>query len=147
GAHAQTATDAGDTKRVQVLQIREAGTTNESSAKKSKTAATPVKKKVVQRKTIRQTKAVANEDAHAAGTQIPNPNTPVQSTMAVVAPATTAQNDSLTLSAEQTGTLAVGDRAVALASSAGEDNDVGFSTANYVGTREDQSASALTMGN
>jgi hypothetical protein len=147
GAHAQTATDASDTKRVQVLQIREASATNESSAKKSKTAATPAKKKVVQRKTIRQTKAAANEDAHGAGTQIPDPNTPVQSTVAVVAPATPAQNDGLTLSAEQTGTLAVGDRAVALASSPGEDNNVSFSTANYVGTREDQSASAVAIGN
>jgi hypothetical protein len=147
GANAQTATDATDTKRVQVLQIREAGATNESSAKKSKTAGTPAKRKVVQQKAIGQTKAVANEDAHAAGTQIPNPNTPVQSTMAVVAPATPAHNDGVTVFAEQTGTLAVGDRAVALASSPGDDNDVDLSTTNYVGTREDQSARALTMGN
>ena len=44
------------------------------------------------------------------------------------------------LSAEQTGTLAVGDRAVALASSPGEDNNVGR------GTREDPS-SAIAVGN
>jgi hypothetical protein len=140
GAHAQTATDASDSKRVQVLQIREASATKESSVKKSKSAATPAKKKVVQRNTVRQTKAAANEGAHAPGPQLPNPNTPVESAMAVVAPATPAQNDSLTLSAEQTGTFAVGDRAVALASSSGEDNNVNLSAA-------DPSASALAIGN
>jgi hypothetical protein len=40
----------------------------------------------------------------------------------------------------------VGDRAVALASSPGEDNNVGLSLANYVGTREDPS-SAIAVGN
>ena len=64
GAHAQTATtDASDSKRVQVLQIQEASATNENSIKKSKSAATPAKKKVVKRKTHGQTKATANEDA------------------------------------------------------------------------------------
>jgi hypothetical protein len=145
GAHAQTATDASDTKRIQVLQIREASATNDSSVKKSKTAATPAKKKVVQRKTIRQTNAVATEDPHAAETQLPSPNT-VQSTTAVVTPATPAQNDTSTLFAEQTGTLAVGDRPVALVSSS-EDINVGLSHANSVGTREDQSASAVAIGN
>jgi hypothetical protein len=142
GAHAQTTADAGDNKKVQVLQIREASATNESSVKKPKTAATPAKKKVVQRKTTRQTKAAANEGARAPEAHLPNPNTPVQSAMAVSAP---AQNE--TLSAEQTGTLAIGDRAVALASSPGEDNNVGLSVANYVGDREDPSASALAIGN
>jgi len=147
GAHAQTAADASDTKRVQVLQIREAGVTNVSSAKKSKTAAMHAKKQAVQRRTNRPTEAAANEDAHAAGAQIPDPNGPVQSTMAVVAPATPAQNDGLALSTEPTGTLAVGDHAVALATSLGDDTAGGFSTANYVGRREDQSASALTLEN
>jgi hypothetical protein len=137
GAHAQTATDASDSKRVQVLQVQEVSATNESSVKKSKTAATLAKKKVAQRRTTRQTKAAANEGA----------NTPLQSAMAVVVPATPAQNDTLALSAEQTGTLAVGDRAVALASSPGEDNNVGLSLANYVGTRENPSASAIAVGN
>ena len=136
GAHAQTATDASDSKRVQVLQVQEVSATNESSVKKSKTAATPAKKKLAQRKTTRQTKAATNEGA----------NTPVQSAMAVVVPVTPAQNDTLALSAEQTGTLAVGDRAVALASSPGDDNNVGLSLANYVGTREDPS-SAIAVGN
>jgi hypothetical protein len=129
-------TDASDSKRVQVLQVQEVSATNESSVKKSKTAATLAKKKVAQRRTTRQTKAAANEGA----------NTPLQSAMAVVVPATPAQNDTLALSAEQTGTLAVGDRAVALASSPGEDNNVGLSLANYVGTREDPS-SAIAVGN
>ena len=146
GAHAQTATDASDTKRVQVLQIREAGATNDSSVKKPKTAATPAKKKVVQRKIIRQTKAAANEDPHIAETQLPNPDSPVQSAMAVVTPATPAQNDTPTLFAAQTGTLAVGDRPVALDSSS-ENNNVGLPVTNSVGTREDQSASALGIGN
>jgi len=144
GAHAQTAADASDSKRVQVLQIREVSATNESSVKKSKSAATPAKKKVVQRKTVRQTKAAANEGAHAAGAQLPSANTPVQSAMAVAAPVTPAPND--TLSAEQTGTLTVGNRALALASSPGEDNNVGLSVANYVGTREGPSPSALAVG-
>jgi hypothetical protein len=78
-----------------------------------------------QRKTIRQNKAAASEGA-------PDPNMLVQSAMAVVAPATPLQNDTLTLSAEQTGTLAVGDRAVATASSPDEDNNVGLSVANSV---------------
>ena len=146
GAHAQTATtDATDSKRVQVLQVQEASATNESSVKKSKSAAIPAKKKVVQRKTISQTKAAANEGVDAAGAQLPNPNTPVQSTMTAVAPATPAPNDTLTHSAEQTGALTVGDRAVTLAS--GEDNNVGLSVANYGGTKEDPSGSALAFGN
>ena len=140
GAHSQTVTDASDSKRVQVLQIRETSATNESSVKKSKTAAAPAKKKASQRKTIRQNKAAASEGA-------PDPNMPVQSAMAVVALATPVQNDTLTLSAEQTGTLAVGDRAVATASSPDEDNNVGLSVANSVGTREDQTVSALAIRN
>ena len=141
GAHAQTATtDASDSKRVQVLQIQEASATNENSIKKSKSAATPAKKKVVKRKTHGQTKATANEDA-------PNPNTPVQSATAAVAPGTPAQNDTITLSTEQTGRLTVGDRAVAFASSPGEDNIAGLSVANSMGTREDPSASDLANGN
>jgi hypothetical protein len=132
GAHAQTAADARDSKPVQVLQIREASATNESTVKTSRAAATPAKKKVAQRKTARPTKATAKEGA----------NTPEQSAMAVVAPPTPAQNDTLMPSAEQTGTLAVGDRAVALASSPGEDNNVSLSLANSVGTREDPAASA-----
>jgi hypothetical protein len=147
GAHAQTLTDASDSKRVQVLQIREVSATNESSVKKSVSAATPAKKKVVRRKTIRQTKAAANEGAHAVGAQLPNLNTPVQSAMAVVASATPAPNDTLTLSTEQTGTLTVGDRALALASSPGDDNNTGLSVANYVGAWEDPSGSALAIGN
>src|SRR6516165_5530887 len=141
GAHAQTATTgANDSKRVQILQIQEASTTNESSVKKSKSAATPAKKKVVRRKNHGQTKAAANEGA-------PNPNAPVQYAMAAVAPGTPAQNDTLMLSTEQTGTLAVGDRAVAFASSPGDDNIAGVSVANFMGTREDPSASALANGN
>jgi hypothetical protein len=137
GAHAQTAADASDSKPVQVLQIREVSGTNESAVKKSKATATPAKKKVAQRKTAKPTKAAANEGA----------NTPVQSAIAAVAPPTPAQNDTLMPSAEQTGTLAVGDRAVAFASSPGEDNNVGLSVANSVGTKEDPTASAIAVGN
>jgi hypothetical protein len=67
GAHAQTATDVSDSKRVQVLQIREASATKQSLVKKSKLAATPSKKKAVQRNIVRQTKAAANEGAPATG--------------------------------------------------------------------------------
>jgi hypothetical protein len=134
GARAQTAADASDSKPVQVLQIREASGTNEGAAKKSKATVTPAKKKVARRKT---TKAAANEGADA----------PVQSAMAAVAAPTAAQNDTPMPSTEQTGTLAVGDHAVALASSPGEDNNVGLSLANSVGTKEDPSASAIAVGN
>jgi hypothetical protein len=137
GANAQTASDASDSKPVQVLQIREVGGTNESAVKKSKATAMPAKKKVAQRKTAKPTKAAANEGA----------NTPVQSAIAAAALPMPAQNDdTLVPSAEQTGTLAVGDRAVAFASSPGEDN-VGLSVANSVGTREDPAASAIAVGN
>ena len=137
GAHAQAASDASDSKPVQVLQIREVSGTNESAVKKSKATTSPTKKKVAQRKTAKLTKAAANEGA----------NTPVQSTIAAVAPPMPAQNDNLMPSAEQTGTLAVGDRAVAFASSPGEDNNVGLSVANSVGTREDPAASAIAVRN
>jgi hypothetical protein len=137
GAHAQTAGDASDSKPVQVLQTREVSAANESAVKKSKATATAAKKKVAQRKTAKPTKAAANEGA----------NTPVQSAIAAVAPPTPAQNDTLMPSAEQTGTLAVGDRAVAFASSPGEDNNVGLSVANSVGTKEDPAASAIAVGN
>jgi len=137
GAHAQTAADASDSKPVQVLQIREVSATNESAVKKPKATATAAKKKVAQRKTAKPTKAAANEGA----------KTPVQSAIAPVAPLTPAQNDTLMASAEQTGTLAVGDRAIAFASSPGEDNNVGLSVANSVGTKEDPAASAIAVGN
>ena len=133
-ARAQTAADASDSKPVQVLQIPKASGTNEGAVKKSKATATPAKKKVARRKT---TKAAANEGA----------NTPVQSAIAAVASPTPAQNDTLMPSAEQTGTLAVSDRTVAFASSPGEDNNVGLSLANSVGTREDPAASAIALGN
>lgn len=135
GAHAQTASDASDSKPVQVLQTREVSATNESAVKKSKATATAAKKKVAQRKTAKPTKAAANEGA----------NTPIQSAIAAVAPPTPAQNDTLMPSAEQTGMLAVGDRAVAFASSPGEDNNVGLSVANSVGTKEDPAASAIAV--
>jgi hypothetical protein len=133
-ARAQTAADASDSKPVQVLQIPKASGTNEGAVKKSKATATPAKKKVARRKT---TKAAANEGA----------NTPVQSAIAAVASPTPAQNETLMPSAEQTGTLAVSDRTVAFASSPGEDNNVGLSLANSVGTREDPAASAIALGN
>ena len=133
GAHAQAASDASDSKPVQVHQIREVSGTNEIAVKKSKATATPAKKKVAQRKTAKSAKATASDGV----------STPVQSAMAAAAPPTPAQNDTLMPSAEQTGTLAVGDRAVAFASSPGEDNSV----ANSVGTREDPAASAIAVGN
>jgi len=137
GAHAQTASDASDSKPVQVLQTGEVSAANESAVRKSKATATAAKKKVGQRKTAKPTKAAANEGA----------KTPVQSAIAPVAPPTPAQNDTLMASAEQTGTLAVGDRVVAFASSPGEDNNVGLSVANSVGTKEDPAASAIAVGN
>jgi hypothetical protein len=111
--------------------------TNESTVKKSKATTSPTKKKVAQRKTAKSTKAAANEGS----------NTPVQSAIAAVAPTTPAQNDTLMPSAEQRGTLAAGNRAVAFASSPGEVVNVGLSVANSVGTREDPAASAIAVGN
>jgi hypothetical protein len=67
--------------------------------------------------------------------------------MAAVAPTTPARNDTLTPSTEQTGTLAVRDRAVAFASSPGGDNIAGLSVGNYSETKEGSSASVLASGN
>jgi hypothetical protein len=136
GAQAQTATDANDSKRVQVLQIREASAAKQSSVTKSKSAATPTKKKVVQRNTIRQTGAAANEGVPS---EFSNKNMPVQSTL--------AQNNTPALSTEQTGILAVGNRAVAIASSPGEDNNVSLSAANFLGSKDDPTANGLAIGN
>jgi hypothetical protein len=137
GARAQTAADVSDSKPVQVLQIRGASGTNEGAVKKSKAATTPAKKKVAQYKTVKPIKAAAGEGA----------NTPVQSAIAAGAPPTPAPNDTPMPSAEQTGTLAVGDRAVAFASSPGEDNNVGVSVTNSVDTKEGASASVSAVGN
>ena len=67
--------------------------------------------------------------------------------MTSVTPGTAAKNDTkndtMTFVTEQTGTLAVGDRAVAFASSAGEDTIAGLSVANSMGTGEGPSGSAL----
>ena len=122
GAQAQTATDATDSKRVQVLQIKEGTATKEIAVKKPKSASAHAKKKVAHRNNLSQTKAPTNEAAPPA------------------------QNDISTPAAEQTGTLAFGDRVVAFASSAGDDNDVGLSVANYVGTLGEP-ASALAVVN
>ena len=121
GAQAQTAIDATDSKRVQVLQTKEGTATKASAVKKPKSASAH-KKKVAHRNNLSQTKAPTSETAPPA------------------------QNDISTPAAEQTGTLAFGDRLVAFASSAGDDNDVGLSVANYVGT-PGEPASVLAVGN
>jgi hypothetical protein len=119
GAQAQKAIDATDSKRVQVLQIKEGIATKEIAVKKPKSASAH-KKKVAHRNNLSQTKAPTSEAAPPA------------------------QNDISTPAVEQTGTLAFGDRLVAFASSAGDENDVGLSVANYVGTpREPASALAV----
>jgi hypothetical protein len=119
GAQAQTATDATDSKRVQVLQIKDGPATKEIAVKKPKSASAH-KKKVAHRNNLSQTKAPTSE---------------------AVPP---AQDDISTPAAEQAGTRSFGDRLVAFASSAGDDNDVGLSVANYGGTpREPASALAV----
>ena len=120
GAQAQTATDATDSKRVQVLQIKDGTATKEIAVKKPKSASAH-KKKVAHRNNLSQTKAAANEAA-----------TPAQ--------------DISTPAAEQTGTLGVADRVVAFASSPGDNNDVGLSVANQVGAIGEP-ASALAVVN
>jgi hypothetical protein len=122
GAQAQQATDASDSKRIPVLQIKEGTGAKEIAVKKPKSAAAHAKKKTAHRNNLSQTKAATNE---------------------VVPP---AQNDISTPAAEQTGTLGVGDRVVAFASPPGGDDDVGLSVANYTGAREEP-ASALAVGN
>lgn len=122
GAQAQKATDASDSYRVQVLQIREGAAAKEIAVKKPKSAATHAKKKAAHRNNLSQTKAASNGAAPPA------------------------QNDISPPAAEQTGTLGVGDRVVAFASSPGDSNDVGLSVANQ---REaiGEPASALAVGN
>ena len=122
GAQAQKATDASDSKRVQVLQIKEGTAAKEIAVRKPKSAATHAKKKGAHRNDFSQTKAATNE---------------------VVTP---AQNDISSPAAEQTGTLGVGDRVVAFASSPGDNNDVGLSVANQVGAIGEP-ASAPAVGN
>jgi hypothetical protein len=121
GAQAQKAIDATDSKRVQVLQIKEGIATKEIAVKKPKSASAH-KKKVAHRNNLSQTKAPTSETAPPA------------------------QNDISTPAAEQTGTLAFGDRLVAFASSADNDNDVGLSVANHVGAIGEP-ASALAVVN
>jgi hypothetical protein len=121
-AQAQKATDASDSKRVQVLQIKEGTAAKEIAVRKPKSAATHAKKKGARRNDPSQTKAATNE---------------------VVTP---AQNDISSPAAEQTGTLGVGDRVVAFASSPGDNNDVGLSVANQVGAIGEP-ASAPAVGN
>ena len=111
---AQTASDAPDSKRAQVLQITEGTPTKEIALKKHKSAAAHAKKKVAHRNNLSQTKAPTSEAAPPG------------------------QNDISTPAVEQTGTLAFADRLVAFASSAGDENDVGLSVANYVGHLENR---------
>jgi hypothetical protein len=122
GAQAQKATDASDSNRVQVLQIKEGTGAKEVTVKKPKSAAAHAKKKAAQRENLSQTKAATNE---------------------VVPP---AQNEILTPAAEQTGTLGVGDRVVAFASSPADNNDVDLSVANQAGAIGEP-ASALAVVN
>jgi hypothetical protein len=103
GTQAQTASDATDSKRAQVLQIKD-GTATKEIAVKPKSAAAH-KKKVAHQNNLSQTKATTSEAAPSA------------------------QNDISTPALEQTGTLAVGDRAVALASSLGQDDNIDLSIA------------------
>ena len=120
-AQAQKATDASDSKRVQVLQIKEGTAAKEIAVRKPKSAATHAKKKGAHRNDFSQTKAATNE-------------------------VTPAQNDISSPAAEQTGTLGVGDRVVAFASSPGDNNDVGLSVANQVGAIGEPT-SAPAVGN
>lgn len=142
GAPAQTATDASEGKRVQVLQIREASGPKESSVEKSKLVAAPTKKKAVGRNTIRKPSAAANEQAP---TRPSNQNTPVQSPIVAAANATPAQNE-ISAPSEQTGTLAVGNGVEALASF-GDDNNLGLSTASFSGTAENPTTNGNVVGN
>jgi hypothetical protein len=143
GAPAQTATDASEGNRVQVLQIREASGPKESSVKKSKLVATPAKKKAALRNTIKKSSAAANEQAP---TEPSNQNTPVQSPIVAAANATAAQNEISAPSPEQTGTLTVGNRVEALASF-GDDNNVGLSTGNFSGTTDNPTPNGNVVGN
>jgi hypothetical protein len=121
GAQAQKATDASDSKRVQVLQIKEGTATKEIAVKKPKSASAH-KKKVAHRDNLSQTKAATSEAAPPA------------------------QNDISRPAAEQAGTLSFGDRVVAFASSPSDNNDVGLSVANQVGAIGEP-ASALAVVN
>ena len=144
GAPAQTATDASEGKRVQVLQIREASRPKESSVKKSKLVATPAKKKSGLRNTIKKSSAAASEQAP---TERSNQNTAVQSPIVAAAKVTAAQDEVSAPSSEQTGTLAVGNRVEALASSFGDDSNLGLSTANFSGTTENPITNGNVAGN
>ena len=131
GAQAQIGTSPNDSNRVKVLEIREASDTKASSVKRHKSAAAPAKKKVVLRNPPGTREATTNEGAPR---QLSNSNMLVEPAMPVDANATSAQNDAPGLSPEQTGTPAVDTHGAALASSFGEDDKVGLSAANFLGT-------------
>jgi hypothetical protein len=123
GAQAQIAANPNDSNRVKVLEIREASDSKASSVKRHKSAAAPANKKVVLRNTARHGRATTNE---VASRQLSNSNMLVEPAISVDANATSAQNDTPGLSPEQTGTAAVDTHGAALASSFGEDNNVGL---------------------
>ena len=124
GAQAQIAANPNDSNRVKVLEIWEASDSKASSVKRHKIAAAPANKKVVLRNTARHGRATTNE---VASRQLSNSNMLVEPAISVDATnATSAQNDTPGLSPEQTGTAAVDTHGAALASSFGEDNNVGL---------------------
>jgi hypothetical protein len=122
-AQAQTPTNASDNKRVQVLRIVEVGSAQANSVKRSKSAATAVKKKRVARNTVGHTRPTAPSAA--------SPDSPIP-----VESATSKQNNGAQPSMEQTGILTFGDRAVAFASFSGEIDGVGPLTKDALRTAE-----------
>jgi hypothetical protein len=123
-AQAQTPTNASDNKRVQVLRIVEVGSAQANSVKRSKSAATAVKKKRVARNTIGHTRPTAPSAA--------SPDSPIP----IVESATSKQNNGAQPSMEQTGILTFGDRAVAFASFSGEIDGFGPLTKDVLRTAE-----------
>jgi hypothetical protein len=151
---AQTTANAGEGKRVQVLQIVEANSHKESSIKRSKSAATSVKNKAVPRKTAGRTRS---RKADGAAMQLSDPNTPIESatadtskhgsgantneqvgqattnstkTTAALDSATPVQENIATPSTEQAEEHALDDDPVALGSFVGQGNNVFASAQN-----------------
>ena len=132
-AQAQTTHNPSDAKRVQVLQIVEAGSAGERSAKKSRSAAAAVKKKVVARNRVGRTRPTAPE---ATPEQITNPVRSGESTMSLDGRAAPEQNSVAFSSSEQIGVLAFGDRAVAFAALTGDQDNIGFTRNDLLGVKK-----------
>jgi type IV secretory pathway VirJ component len=119
-AQAQTTNNGSDGKRIQVLQIVEAGSAKAHSTKKANSSAATPKKKVAARNTIKQIRLTAPDPTPT------NTNPQAESALPVDASTTPAHDNIERSSSQQTDVLAFGDRAVVFASFTGDESNIGL---------------------